>query len=62
MQLAYSTVYQTEILEGLTKVTALVGIDKLLGDATQGGAEVVREPANDNNGPDGSTENTKDNQ
>jgi hypothetical protein len=34
----------------------------LLGNATQGGAEVVREPANDYQGRTGSTENTKDNQ
>ena len=62
MQVHYSTVEQGEILDALSKVTNMVGFERLLEDAPHGGAEVVREPGNDNRDPDGSTENPSGNQ
>jgi hypothetical protein len=40
----------------------MVGFDRLLEDAPHGGAEVVRELANDDSDPHGSTENPSGNQ
>jgi integrase len=57
MQIHYSTIEQTEICEALSKVTKMVGFDQLLEGAPRGGAEVVRNPANDHSHQGGSTEN-----
>jgi integrase len=62
MQHHYSTVAQDEMREAISKVTALAGYDHLADDASRGGAEVVREPSNDNCDQSGSSENPTQNQ